>query len=358
MSSSRPLGHNVLKLTGFYFEASNPFRSRAMASHIYDALLEDTSDGRSTDIKAAKKHTTNVIHALFRICLRDVDFFRDAWGGREFWDAMSVDCPVDLNSKEFEKLVDAFVDARRKYQGSSVTRLTRIVDQWMSQIAGRTWPPSQFNSLELGMLEDPKIVGYIRRLVPKSLPVANRLSSPIDLKSFLCTAGLHNITEHSSLAIYLAPIGFHGDECRSQWRTATESLAQVYGTADEFVEYARDCFANRRKELVVGVFNHWFGTSHQVMVAYNENNGGRARDEFRVQKCPRTSVVIALQKINDRRIDIKLFDPSVALRRRQARPPPLTMQGHKWKTDFAERVRKTFLWWRLFARRGYLYGMR
>ncbi|KAI4859949.1 hypothetical protein F4820DRAFT_466211 [Hypoxylon rubiginosum] len=340
MPPFRLLGHNILKLTGFYFEPSGTFPSEDMANRIYNALLEDTIIGRSSYAETVKKHTTNTIHILFRICLRHIQLFRGVWGGHQFWDTVSEDCPLNLNSDDLERLVRAFVDARRKYQESSVTKLTRTVDQWISQIASQT---SQFNDHELGMLEDPKIIDDIKNPVLEPLPPgANNLSSPTDLKRFLCMTALENIKEHSSLAIYLTPIGFCDDYGRSQWHNATGSLSKVYGTADEFVEYAQDCFANRRKGLVVGVFNHWLGMPHQVIAAYTADGGDRARDEFWAQRWPRKSIVIVLQKIDDRRIDVKLFDPTIALRRRQPRPPPLTMLGNVWKTDFMDRVQETF----------------
>ncbi|KAI1776478.1 hypothetical protein F4818DRAFT_439878 [Hypoxylon cercidicola] len=341
--SHPPAQKNIIRLSGFYFGDSDVFSSRPMATRVYDALLAAAGVQKSMlgDIEEVRSRVAGLIHRLFSICIEHITLFVQVRGGSQFWATVAEQWLVDVQTGDVEEIINVFIDARRRYEGSSTTYLTQTVDQWMSQAAGGKWPSSHFNEREAILLNDPRIRHELMSDSSDQLPpLPTNLSPPIEVKKFLCLTALKNTTPATQSAIYLTPIAFTDDRDRHQWHNATGSLSEVYGTVGEFITYAQDCFASRGKDLVVGIFHSWAGTTHQINAAYNTNSGGRRRDEFWAQSCRRRSIVIALHKTSGQGgVEVKLFDPTIAL---AGGHPRLTMTSHVWKTDFLDQIQRSF----------------
>ncbi|KAI0172228.1 hypothetical protein GGR52DRAFT_459711 [Hypoxylon sp. FL1284] len=239
--------------------------------------------------------------------------------------------------------------------------LTKKVDLWMSRVVGRTWPPPQFNTYELALIEEdprnPYLIDKLKTPFPDGPPVTEDLFHPLHVKELLCLIAMAKITEHSPLSIHPTPIAFTCRQGRKLWHNATGAQSKFYGTLDEFIGYAEDCFANRGKTLVLGVFNHLVGTPDRFESAYAGHHRGRSRSEYWANACQQKFIVIAVHKVGDRQFDVKLFDSAIAMTRltgqeaeradareaeRETVQLSIQIPDHVWKVDYMERIERAF----------------
>ncbi|KAI1397161.1 hypothetical protein F4819DRAFT_490801 [Hypoxylon fuscum] len=329
MATSRSLRKNILKLPGFYFGPSQPYPPRHRAGKIYDTLLAGTTFEQTRDLEGAKSHITNLIHRLFETCLSNADIHTVIQGSHSFWYIIGIEWPVGLEPTEVQDIANAFIYARCQYRGNASTPLTLAVDRWAT-----LWP----NKYEAALLEDPAIQDGLVKTAPSRLPrLPSGHSLPTDVKRFLCLATLQTRKPNgdTSMGLFPAPIAFLDNNDRKPWHNATGALSKTYATVDDFITYARDCLENHGRKLVVGLFNSWSRTAEEIRGAYDTSSFSGGRDYFWAQSYPRSSMVITLQRMNENKIRLHMFDPSVSLATQ-----PLTMQDMAWKVDIYHRMQE------------------
>ncbi len=107
----------------------------------------------------------------------------------------------------------------------------------------------------------------------------------------------------------MTPVGFLGTTERRRWYAASGKQSKVFGTIDEFLQYAGDALWNRGKSVVGGLFTHWLLRIQDVERFADVQDGDMSEFWASSKTTARYGTVMILRRLESNKIQMIWFDP-------------------------------------------------
>ncbi|KAF6816659.1 hypothetical protein CSOJ01_02834 [Colletotrichum sojae] len=274
-------------------------------------------------------------------------------GHHVFYETLASELPTecDFDADLLKKLEEAYVEARRAYQGraSHDTRLVQAVDDWIkikdtvtsfpslqtfslsarptglqSIISGlqevnftssnAVWPPQYFSAGELTIIS----MNYLRPLLhgrtpanPGSLPlIPNKKTHPRDIRGFLCAIALMHYKADSMWNLSLRPVAqLAVSNDAHLWSKASGGESRLCITLQRCMTDAVDVLKSG-KLLSTSLATPWFSRPWGAVPSINDMQAaaGQSQADLWSALCPRQGFAVVLHKYGDG-VELVVFDP-------------------------------------------------
>lgn len=232
----------------------------------------------------------------------------------EDWQAYSP-----LSIALLKEAVTVISQGRRQYRGNAhPTHLSHLVDRWnvlwdkipplvaaaAAATTGPQWPPTSFNSTDVGFLSNHRLSTLLHGTTPANPRYAPRLltslsATPWAMRFFTCyVALLTSSAPHK--ALYMTPVAFTTTADRTAWYPYTGAKKKVLGTLEGFLAYAADAFRPAAgKTSVSGLFAKWFASRETGALLRDDILDDEDRDDVWTEHAciQRFGTVVTLRRV-------------------------------------------------------------
>ncbi|RYP78375.1 hypothetical protein DL771_000560 [Monosporascus sp. 5C6A] len=323
------------RLDGFSF-GMEPIK---LSDDVYYALVEADQSLADYSVDMVALNLLNRLITLFKTCAMNEDVYRRVGGGKSFWFFIAAAWnPLHpLTPEEIEQLVMFMLGSRHRYISESArnafTNLTNAADSLINIVddadsryshqpvkslrtpaaashqeasvpGSPVWPPVHFSSMDVAMMAikgvREKISGVSSTNQGQAVALPKCLDEPLAVRTYLSQLALSRMKPDANLALYLAPVAFADHLQRQAWYKTTGHKSRLYGTAPEFVEYARRAlFGRNPREQAVCLLTPWFFEPADAARVAQETD--RPIPTAWLRSCPRAGMVLVLSKTEEKK---------------------------------------------------------